>query len=367
MAKISKQNLSPKLKNIIDLKADRTVASPTENGLMSKEDKEKLDNITSLGLTEAEVQTIVSNNTGDKSLLLTDAKGDFVSSINELFTSANNGKSSIVTAVGLPSVESDTFATLAANITKGKIDIATAITNKGISASSTDTLEQFKTKIGNIQGGENATAVSGDILTGKTAVINKSLITGSMPNNGTRTFTPSTSNQTIPAGYHNGSGYVAGSSSLTAGNIRSGANIFGINGTYTGEGMKKIADARQGIIVSSSDYYSSKFDGWYGKSITVTGIPTEPWLFDFSIYGSMYLTNGGRVTGGAVGGALAGIVGGTTWLSYNDASSNTYNSINMHMDGLTYYGSGKYVSFMLWFGKGVELNRSINVDFRFFA
>jgi hypothetical protein len=51
-----------------------------------------------------------------------------------------------------------------------------------------------------------------------------------MPNNGAVTLTPTTTQQTIAMGYHNGSGYVAGDGDLVAGNIRSGASIFGVAG-----------------------------------------------------------------------------------------------------------------------------------------
>lgn len=41
---------------------------------------------------------------------------------------------------------------------------------------------------------------------------------------------------TIPAGYHNGSGKVTANTDgdLVAGNIKSGVNIFGVTGNYTG-------------------------------------------------------------------------------------------------------------------------------------
>ncbi|MNP10678.1 hypothetical protein D3C76_1028350 [compost metagenome] len=52
-----------------------------------------------------------------------------------------------------------------------------------------------------------------------------------MPNQGAKIITPSTVNQPITAGYHNGSGYVAGDTDLIASNIRAGVNIFGLIGT----------------------------------------------------------------------------------------------------------------------------------------
>jgi len=58
--------------------------------------------------------------------------------------------------------------------------------------------------------------------------------TGTMPNNGAVTITPGAAEQTIAAGYHNGSGTVAGDSDLAASNIVSGVNIFGVTGTASG-------------------------------------------------------------------------------------------------------------------------------------
>jgi hypothetical protein len=57
--------------------------------------------------------------------------------------------------------------------------------------------------------------------------------TGAMANNGAATYTPTTASQTIAAGYHNGSGYVAGDANLVSGNIRSGVSIFGVSGSST--------------------------------------------------------------------------------------------------------------------------------------
>jgi hypothetical protein len=54
---------------------------------------------------------------------------------------------------------------------------------------------------------------------------------GAMPNRGAVTITPGTSNKTIPAGYHNGSGVVIGDNNLKSENILRGVRIFGVAGT----------------------------------------------------------------------------------------------------------------------------------------
>lgn len=78
----------------------------------------------------------------------------------------------------------------------------------------------------------SGTAAAGDVLAGKTFTSSAGLgVTGTMPDNGAVSITPGTSAQTIAAGYHNGSGQVAGDADLAASNIVLDVNIFGVTGT----------------------------------------------------------------------------------------------------------------------------------------
>ena len=60
------------------------------------------------------------------------------------------------------------------------------------------------------------------------------LVDGTMTNRGAITYSPGTSNQNVAVGYHSGGGTINGDGDLTAGNIKTGVNIFGVTGTYTG-------------------------------------------------------------------------------------------------------------------------------------
>lgn len=86
----------------------------------------------------------------------------------------------------------------------------------------------------------DATATASEILATKTAYVNASKVTGTMPNRGavTGTITTKAGTYTIPQGYHDGSGTVAISSTeqakIVAGNIRSGITILGVEGSMTG-------------------------------------------------------------------------------------------------------------------------------------
>lgn len=74
-------------------------------------------------------------------------------------------------------------------------------------------------------------ATSDDILGGKQAWVGGQLITGGMSENGGWMYTPTTTDQTIPEGYHPGTGFVQGDPNLKPENIAKGVTIFGVVGT----------------------------------------------------------------------------------------------------------------------------------------
>ena len=77
---------------------------------------------------------------------------------------------------------------------------------------------------------------------GKVAAGTKSA-TKQLTTQGAQTITPGTSNKTIASGrYLTGAQTIKGDSNLVAGNIRAGASIFGVVGSYAGEGMKVYYD-----------------------------------------------------------------------------------------------------------------------------
>lgn len=89
----------------------------------------------------------------------------------------------------------------------------------------------------------DANASASEILSGRTAYVNKVKVTGEMTNNGAVSGTISTKagTYTIPAGYHNGLGSVAIDSTeqqkIIAENIKSGISILGVTGNYSGEAV----------------------------------------------------------------------------------------------------------------------------------
>ena len=143
-------------------------------------------------------------------------------------------------------------------------------------------------------------AAAGDVLLGTTFSNAGGAGTGTMPNNGALTLTPGTTNQPIPAGYHDGSGKCAGDAALVAGNIKSGVTIFGVTGTvgcllatgqttawgpgsdgdvragaalaYTDNGDGTIADHNTGLVWEKKD----DSGGIHGKDNTYTWGMVDP-------------------------------------------------------------------------------------------
>lgn len=125
----------------------------------------------------------------------------------------------------------------------------------------------------------DANATAAEILATKTAYVNGSKVTGSMPNRGAVTGTISTvdGEYTIPNGYHDGSGKVGIAATerakIVAGNIRQGVEILGVEGTMSGtEGANAQAksvtptSSQQVITPDTPDYN-------YLSQVTVAAIP----------------------------------------------------------------------------------------------
>ena len=133
---------------------------------------------------------------------------DTVANINREITatkkSVSDGKSAVasaITAQGVTTAADATFDVMAANVGKVGTDKYNTGYNAGVAA----------TKVG--------TATAAQVLSGKTFTNSSSVgISGTMANQGAWTgATTGSGNVTIPAGYHNGSGYVSGSGAYNAG------------------------------------------------------------------------------------------------------------------------------------------------------
>jgi hypothetical protein len=113
------------------------------------------------------------------------------------------------------------------------------------------------------------------VLSGYTFTNDNGEQTGTMPNRGAMTITPTTSDQVIPQGYHNGSGIVKGDPNLIAANIVAGKTIFGVAGSFNGKRWAS-GTATSSSSTTNFQYAGSGSGGTTLFSVTVTGLTFKP-------------------------------------------------------------------------------------------
>ena len=128
---------------------------------------------------------------------------------------------------------SQTISEQLAELNNTKLSIKAAIASKSVDLTGVPFTE-YSFSIASIPSGSVGDAIASDVLSGKTFSNDAEVgVTGTMPNNGAVTITPSFATQSIALGYHNGSGIVEAVSALNVYdyNIASGVEILGVTGT----------------------------------------------------------------------------------------------------------------------------------------
>lgn len=121
------------------------------------------------------------------------------------------------------------------------------------------------------------TVAASEMLVGKTAHARGVRITGTMPNNGavSGNITTKDGQYTVPQGFHDGSGKVgiasAEKAKLIPGNIKSGVEVLGVTGSYSGE---KVTAQAKSVTPSFTQQVVQPDDGYdYLSTVTVAAIP----------------------------------------------------------------------------------------------
>ena len=125
---------------------------------------------------------------------------------------------------------------------------------------------------------QDATAAAAEILDGKTAYARGAKLTGTMPNQGSKTLTIANKGDTpvIPMGVHDGSGKAQidadEQAKLIPGNIKQGVSVLGVEGTYGGETVK--AQPNKNVTPTMSQQVITPDETYdYLAQVTVAAIP----------------------------------------------------------------------------------------------
>lgn len=134
----------------------------------------------------------------------------------------------------------------------------------------------------------DANASQSEILSGRTAYVNKHKVTGNMTNNGSVTGTISTKagQYTIPIGFHDGSGKVSIDSieqgKIIPENIKDGITILGVEGTYSGEAIS--VESNRNVTPTTTQQVITPGTGYdYLGQVTVAAIPYTETPNDYGV------------------------------------------------------------------------------------
>ena len=114
-----------------------------------------------------------------------------------------------------------------------------------------------------------------------------------------KTITPTATSQiAVPSGYYTGGDVtVAGDSNLVADNIKSGVNIFGVNGTYEGSGGSGDTSMEDGLVArTASSYINDRVTEvgvnafYYYGSLTTVSLPNATTIGFQAFYNCSGLT-----------------------------------------------------------------------------
>lgn len=245
---------------------------------------------------------------------------DMSNRVDDCFRNASDGKNLIADAItgkGVPTLGSDTFATIAANIAKIK-NIATLqrktaalnISNPSVTLtpdSGYDGLSQAAVSITLQEKTQSVTAGNVVVTPDTGKVLSKVTVNGPTDRGAWTGQTTDNNNVPIPAGYHNGNGYVSGAGAYNKGvsdaDARANANSANYKSGYNaGVSATKRGTAGTGDVLSGKTFTNASSVGASGTmankggtTVTAGSVTQDSSYTYFGVPSSGYYSTGSKL------------------------------------------------------------------------
>lgn len=250
-------------------------------------------------------------------------------------------------------------------LVKQKNALVDNLNNKGVSATTDEKLNTLVPKVLDITTGggtdtSDATITSSDVLYNKIAYGADGKVIGTIPIQTSKNYTPSKSEQTIPAGYYSEDQKIYGDADLISSNIKSGIVIYEVSGSFTSDGTAQ-----------SSDILSGKKAYVNGQAVTGT-IPSKdaesyrPTTTDQTISAGQYLSGDQTIKGDAnllsenikAGVSIFNVPGKYSGANMSDTTATTYDIVK----GKTAYTSDGLITGVIEPVDDSDLNISPSIE-----
>lgn len=196
---------------------------------------------------------------------LTHQSGDVNVQASKSYTVSSSGSQTVSPDTGY-----DAMGVVSLTVPAGSATPASTISSTGASVSAgTNTITLSKSAVA------NTPAVSAGYISTGTQGNSSVSLTASVNTQGTTTYTPTTTNQTIASGtYLTGTQTISGSSNLTANNIKKDVVIFGVTGSYEGSGGGNLQPVKEYTVSASGNQTISPDTGYDGIEEVALIVPS---------------------------------------------------------------------------------------------
>lgn len=242
-------------------------------------------------------------------------------------------------------------------LVKQKNTLVDNLNTKGVTATSDEKLNTLVPKVLDIKSSGTDTSdaseiTSNDVLNGKVVYGSNGKVTGGIPVQTPKNYTPSENPQTIKAGYYSSDQIIYGDEDLKEEYIKNGVTIFGKTGRYTKVALDE--NVPEGKVAATSNDILDGKAAYADGNLLIGTIPSKPaqtftpTVSDITIDAGQYLVGDQIIKGDnnlkseniASGVTIFGVAGRYTGVKLEDTTATEYDIL----EGKTAYCDGIFTT-----------------------